>query len=102
MTAKLYVGNLPFSTSESALKDLFLTAGAVQSVKIITNPVDGRSKGFGFIEMSSQQAAQAAIDKLSGKELDGRPLVIDKAHTKEERKKRKVRTHRPVQQANCL
>ena len=66
MSSKLYVGNLPFSISEDSLRELFAESGTVESVNIITDRDTGRSKGFGFVEMSSEEEAQSAIEKLNG------------------------------------
>ncbi len=79
MTNKLYVGSLSYDTSEDALKDLFSKAGTVNSVSIITDSISGRSKGFGFVEMSSEEEAKKAIDMFNGQELDGRSIVVDEA-----------------------
>ncbi len=85
MGNKLYVGNLPFSTSEEALNEAFGQCGAVSSVKIITDKATGRSKGFAFVEMSTDEEAQKAIDTLNGTELDGRSLKISEARPQEPR-----------------
>ena len=87
MGAKLYVGNLPFSADEDSVRDFFSKAGAVESVKIVTDPFNGRSKGFGFVEMSSESDANAAIDQLNGADMDGRPLRVDRARPRDPRKK---------------
>src|SRR5262245_6325662 len=80
MGTKLYVGNLNFSTTEEALRVAFSDGGrTVKSVAILTNPETGRSRGFGFVEMGSDQDAQAAIQALDGVELDGRPLKVNEA-----------------------
>jgi len=79
MNSKLYVGNLSYSTTENGLKDLFTQAGTVKSTSIITDRRTGRSKGFGFVEMSSPEEAQKAIETLNGKELDGRNIRVDEA-----------------------
>ena len=71
MTKKIYVGSLSFDTTEDTLKDLFSQAGAVDSASIIMDKFSGRSKGFGFIEMSSDEEAKKAIEMFNGKELDG-------------------------------
>ena len=81
---KLYVGNLPYNTSEDDLRALFTTYGAVTSVAIITDRDTGRSKGFGFVEMGSDQEAQAAIAALNGQERDGRRLTVNEARPKPE------------------
>ncbi len=85
MNSKLYIGNLPYSIDEDALRELFGTKGTVQSVKIVTDPHDGRSKGFGFIEMETEEEADAAIQDLNGHEVGGRTLRVDKARPKESR-----------------
>lgn len=85
MDNKLYVGNLPYSASEVSLQALFEQAGAVKSVQIIKDRDTGRSKGFGFVEMGTQEEAQKAISLFNGKELDGRPLTVNIARPKEER-----------------
>jgi RNA recognition motif-containing protein len=84
MASKLYVGNLPFSTTEDSLNELFATVGEVVSVAVITDKYSGRSKGFGFVEMADDKAAQEAIKKLDGHELEGRPLRVSEARPKPE------------------
>ena len=84
MAKKLYVGNLAYSTTEAALSDLFGEVGEVLSVNLITDRMTGRSKGFAFVEMADATAAKAAIDQLSGKELDGRSLKVDEARPRRE------------------
>lgn len=79
MGTKLYVGGLSYSTTEESLKDAFAQAGAVESVNIITDRMSGRSKGFGFVEMESEEATQAAIDLWNGKEFEGRTLTVNEA-----------------------
>ncbi len=79
MGKKLYVGNLPFSATEQVLIDAFSQCGTVESAKIITDRDTGRSKGFGFIEMSSEAEAQDAINKFNGAEYEGRPLTVNEA-----------------------
>ena len=78
MTQKLYVGNLSFQTTESELDDLFAQAGEVESVRIITDRDTGRSRGFGFVEMSEENA-EKAISQFNGTELDGRALTVNQA-----------------------
>lgn len=85
MAKKLYVGGLPYSTSDSELKDAFSQAGAVESAVIIMDKMSGRSKGFGFVEMSSDAEAQAAIDMWNGKDFGGRTLTVNEARPMEER-----------------
>jgi cold-inducible RNA-binding protein len=82
---KLYVGNLPYDTSDSKLQELFEEYGAVQSAQVIMDRETGRSKGFGFVEMGSDDEARAAIDGLNGKELGGRALTVNEARPREER-----------------
>ena len=76
---KLYVGGLPYSITEDRLEELFSAHGTVESAKVITDRMTGRSRGFGFVEMSSQEEAQAAIDKLNGTDLEGRSLTVNEA-----------------------
>tara|TARA_B100001013_G_C24563193_1_gene423349 strand:- start:230 stop:475 length:246 start_codon:yes stop_codon:yes gene_type:complete len=75
----LYVGNLPWSITEEELESHFAQAGPVKAVRIITEGRSGRSKGFGFVEMESDEGGQAAIDSFNGKEFGGRELRVDKA-----------------------
>ena len=79
MGKKLYVGNLPFSATEQVLLDTFSQCGKVESAKIITDRETGRSKGFGFVEMSSDDEAQNAIGKFNGADFDGRPMTVNEA-----------------------
>ena len=79
MAIKLYVGNLSYKTTEDGLRTMFAEFGEVASATVITDRDSGRSKGFGFIEMESEQAATAAITALNGKELDGRTLRVNMA-----------------------
>lgn len=79
MGKKLYVGNLSFDTTNADLEAFFSTIGTCESVSIITDRDTGRSRGFGFVEMSSSSEAQTAIAELNGKELQGRTLTIDEA-----------------------
>ena len=76
---KLYVGNLPFNLTEAQLKEAFSVAGEVAGVKIVVDPYDGRSRGFGFVEMADEQGAVAALEKINGTEVGGRPVKIDRA-----------------------
>lgn len=82
MPSKLYVGNVPFNTTEADLQSLFEQAGNVVSVKLITDKFSGRSKGFGFIEMGSDEDAEKAISEINGKELESRPLKVSVAQDK--------------------
>ncbi len=85
MGKKLYVGNLSYDTHEGQLRELFEQAGTVESVAIITDRGTGRSKGFGFVEMSTEAEAQDAITRFNGQMLDGRELTVDEARPKRER-----------------
>jgi len=82
---KLFVGNLPFSTTTAELESLFGQAGSVSSVNIITDKFTGRSRGFGFVEMDNNQEAQAAIERFNGHEMQGRALTVNEAKPKESR-----------------
>ena len=86
MGAKLYVGNLPFKCSESDLESFFGQAGEVKSAKIITDRFSGKSRGFGFVEMSSDEECQEAISKFNGAEMEGRKLVVNEAREKKDRR----------------
>ncbi|MCB1825288.1 MAG: RNA-binding protein [Candidatus Competibacteraceae bacterium] len=79
MGKKLYVGNLSYSIGNSELERLFEAHGVVRSAQVISDRETGRSKGFGFVEMSSDQEAQAAIAAFNGKEVEGRPLTVNEA-----------------------
>ncbi len=85
MSMKLYVGNLSFSTSTSDLEKMFGEIGTVESTNIIEDRETGRSRGFGFVEMSTTEAGQAAIATLNGKEVDGRELTVNEAKPREDR-----------------
>jgi RNA recognition motif-containing protein len=85
MEAKLYVGNLPYSTADADLQSLFSQAGTVKSAQVIKDRESGRSKGFGFVEMSTPEEAQAAINMWNGKDFNGRPLTVNLARPREER-----------------
>ena len=85
MGRKLYVGNLSYGTTDSTLEQLFAEYGTVQSAQVIVDRDTGRSKGFGFVEMGSDQEAQAAIKGLSEKEVDGRRLTVNEAKPREDR-----------------
>lgn len=89
MAKKLYVGGLSYNTTEDALKDAFAQAGTVESATIIIDKMSGRSKGFGFVEMSTDEEAQKAIEMLNGKELDGRSLTVNEARPMEARPPRR-------------
>ncbi len=85
MGKKLYVGNLSYETTDADLEQLFAAFGTVQSAQVIMDRDTGRSKGFGFVEMGSDQEAKAAIAGLSGKEVGGRSLTVNEARPKEDR-----------------
>lgn len=88
METRLYVGNLPYSTTEEELRALFTQAGVVKSVALITDRQTGRSKGFAFVEMDSQEAVDAAIQMFHGSQLSGRALTVNVARPREERPRR--------------
>lgn len=85
MAKKLYVGNLSYDTTQDSLRELFSQAGSVADAMIIMDKMSGRSKGFGFVEMATDEEAQAAIDMFNGKEIDGRALTVNEARPKEDR-----------------
>jgi RNA recognition motif-containing protein len=82
---KLYVGGLPYSVSDGQLEQLFTEHGTVESARVITDRMTGRSKGFGFVEMSSEAEAEAAIESLNGTQLEGRAIVVNVAKPRENR-----------------
>lgn len=88
MAKKLYVGGLSYDTSEGSLRELFSQAGAVESATIIMDKMTGRSKGFGFVEMSSDGEAQKAIEMFNGKEFEGRTITVNEARPMEPRSPR--------------
>ncbi|MCC7442705.1 MAG: RNA-binding protein [Bdellovibrionales bacterium] len=79
MGKKLYVGNLPFSANDQSLSDTFSQCGTVESAKVIMDRDSGRSKGFGFVEMSTEAEAQAGISKFNGADYEGRPMTVNEA-----------------------
>jgi RNA recognition motif-containing protein len=85
MGSKIYVGGLPYSATEQQLSDLFAAHGSVASARIITDKFTGQSRGFGFVEMSSDTEAQAAITALNGSEMGGRTLTVNEARPQEPR-----------------
>lgn len=85
MAKKLYVGGLPYATTEDELREAFSQAGAVESASIIMDRMTGRSKGFGFVEMASDEDAQKGIDLWNGKDFGGRTLTVNEARPMEER-----------------
>ena len=89
MTNKIYVGNLNYDTEEETLRSLFAEHGSVSSVSIITDRYTGMSKGFGFVEMSTTDEAQAAVNALNGQEVDGRTIRVNEAREKPSRDSRR-------------
>jgi len=85
MSTKLYVGNLSFKTTGDDLQELFSQAGTVESAQVVTDRDSGFSRGFGFVEMSSDEEAQAAISQFNGTEIDGRALNVNEARPREDR-----------------
>ena len=85
MGTKLYVGNLPFNTTENELQELFSQAGAVQEVTLMQDRFTGKSRGFAFVTMSSEEEAQNAISKLNGHSIEGRSLTVNEARPREAR-----------------
>ena len=85
MATKLYVGNLSFRTTQEDLRELFAQAGTVESASVIEDRETGRSRGFGFVEMASQEEALAAIEQFNGKEFNGRNLTVNEARPRTER-----------------
>ena len=85
MGSKLYVGSLPYSTTDEQLSELFSQHGSVASARVITDKFTGRSRGFGFVEMSTDEEAQRAIESLNGTQLEQRTLVVNEARPLEKR-----------------
>ena len=85
MGSKIYVGGLPYAATEQQLSDLFAQHGAVESARVITDKFTGQSRGFGFVEMSSDEEAQKAIAALNGTQMDGRTLTVNEAKPMEPR-----------------
>ncbi len=88
MSKRLYVGNLAYSVTESGLQELFSEAGPVDSVKLITDRDTGRSKGFAFVEMASDEGAERAIAELNGRKIEGRPITVNEARPQQSREGR--------------
>lgn len=84
MASKLFVGSLSWGVNDDMLRDFFASLGTVVSASVIVDRETGKSKGFGFVEMSSDDEAQAAIKQLNGQELDGRPVTVSEARPKTE------------------
>jgi len=85
MAKKLFVGGMSYETTENTLKETFSKAGTVESATIIVDKISGRSKGFGFVEMSSEEEAKKAIEMFNGKKLDGRNVTVNEARPMESR-----------------
>jgi len=85
MSVRLYVGNLPFGVTEQDLEEIFAQVGTVESTNIVTDRDTGRSRGFAFVEMETQEAADAAIQNFNGRELEGRSLTVNEARPRESR-----------------
>jgi RNA recognition motif-containing protein len=85
MGSKIYVGGLPYATTDGQLQEIFSAHGNVESARVITDKFTGRSRGFGFVEMSSNEEAQRAIQALNGTDLDGRSLTVNEARPQEKR-----------------
>ncbi len=85
MSSKIYVGGLPYSTTDGQLEEIFSTHGQVESARVITDKFTGRSRGFGFVEMGSDDEAKKAIEALNGTEIEGRTLTVNEARPQERR-----------------
>jgi len=85
MAKKLFVGGLSYETTEATLKEIFSQGGTVESATIITDKMSGRSKGFGFVEMSTEEEAKKAIETFNGKEIDGKKVTVNEARPLEAR-----------------
>lgn len=83
--ANLFVGNLPYDMEDARLGEIFTQAGQVASAKVIKDKYSGKSRGFGFVEMPNAEEAKKAIETFHGKDIDGRPLVVNEARPREER-----------------
>jgi RNA recognition motif-containing protein len=88
MATKLFVGGLAYSVNDDQLKDLFAAAGTVVSAQVIVDKYSNQSKGFGFVEMSSEEEAKKAIDELNGKDFEGRSIAVNEARPQERREPR--------------
>ncbi|MBI3385855.1 RNA-binding protein [Candidatus Gottesmanbacteria bacterium] len=85
MATNLFVGNLPYAMDSAQLEELFKQVGSVVSAKVIVDKYSGRSRGFGFVEMSSDDEAKKAVEMFNGKDIQGRALVVNEARPREER-----------------
>jgi RNA recognition motif-containing protein len=95
MAENLYVGNLSYDTTEDTLRTLFAEYGEIESVNLITDRYTGRPRGFAFVEMAAEETAQAAIDALNGKMVDGREIKVDNAKPRADRDRRQSGGRRP-------
>ncbi len=91
----IYIGNLPYSITEDALKQAFEEFGPVESVKIIIDRITGKSKGFGFVDMTNDTEAEQAITQINGREFDGRTVIVNQARPQERRESRFSSTRKP-------
>lgn len=94
MSTKLFVGGIPYTSTEQELQDFFSSVGTVTEARIISDRFSGRSKGFGFVTMSTEEEAKAAIEQLNGKELGGRTIVVSEARPQQPRPDNGDRPHR--------
>lgn len=85
MATNLFVGNLPYAMDSAKLQELFAQAGTVVSAKVISDKYSGRSRGFGFVEMATDEETKKAIEMFNGKDVEGRPLVVNEARPREDR-----------------
>jgi len=88
MNKRLYVGSLSYDTTDDGLRELFATAGTVASAEVIMDRYSGRSKGFGFVEMETEEGAEKAVSELNGTNLDGREITVAEARPRRERERR--------------
>lgn len=91
MAKKLYVGNLPYSADDASLGQFFAEAGTVESAQVVMDRMSGRSRGFGFVEMATDEEAQTAVAQLNGKDFDGRAIVVNEARPQTDRPRRDSR-----------
>ncbi|OGF73841.1 hypothetical protein A3J56_00475 [Candidatus Giovannonibacteria bacterium RIFCSPHIGHO2_02_FULL_46_20] len=90
MAKKLYVGSLSYSTTDASLRDFFASAGAVESATVLMDRMTGRSRGFGFVEMTNDEEAARAVETLNGQELDGRKIIVNEARPLADRPPRRM------------
>jgi RNA recognition motif-containing protein len=89
MAKKLYIGNLPYTTTDAELKDMFAVAGAIESANVISDKMTGRSRGFGFVTMPNDEEALKAVDMFNGKDVGGRKLTVNEARPMTEKPPRR-------------